>query len=67
MYWAVSKNAPEGEHDVSSGAAKDALLELCAGWLEPVEELIAATEKAAILRTDIYDRDPVRKRWGKGR
>ncbi len=67
VYWAVSKNAPEGEHDVSSGAAKDALLELCAGWLEPVEELIAATEKAAILRTDIYDRDPVRKRWGKGR
>jgi 2-polyprenyl-6-methoxyphenol hydroxylase-like FAD-dependent oxidoreductase len=67
VYWAVSKNAPEGEHDVSTGAAKDALLELCAGWLEPVEELIAATEKAAILRTDIYDRDPVRKRWGKGR
>jgi 2-polyprenyl-6-methoxyphenol hydroxylase-like FAD-dependent oxidoreductase len=67
VYWAVSKNAPEGEHDVSSGAAKDALLELCAGWLEPVEDLIAATEKAAILRTDIYDRDPVRKRWGKGR
>jgi 2-polyprenyl-6-methoxyphenol hydroxylase-like FAD-dependent oxidoreductase len=67
VYWAVSKNAPEGEHDVSTGVAKDALLELCAGWLEPVEELIAATEKAAILRTDIYDRDPVRKRWGKGR
>ena len=67
VYWAVSKNAPEGEHDVSTGATKDALLELCAGWLEPVEELIAATEKAAILRTDIYDRDPVRKRWGKGR
>jgi 2-polyprenyl-6-methoxyphenol hydroxylase-like FAD-dependent oxidoreductase len=44
------------------------LLELCAGWLEPVEELIAATEKAAILRTDIYDRgDPVRVRWGRGR
>ena len=67
VYWAVSKNAPEGEHDVSTGAAKNAVLELCAGWLEPVEELIAATEKAAILRTDIYDRDPVRKRWGKGR
>ena len=67
VYWAVSKNAPEGEHDVSSGATKDTLLELCAGWLEPVEGLIAATEKAAILRTDIYDRDPVRKRWGKGR
>jgi 2-polyprenyl-6-methoxyphenol hydroxylase-like FAD-dependent oxidoreductase len=67
VYWALSKNAPEGEHHVPSGAAKDALLKLCAGWLEPVEELIAATEKAAIVRTDIYDRDPVRKRWGRGR
>ena len=67
VYWGLSKNAPEGEHDVPTGAVKDALLELCAGWLEPVEGLIAATEKAAILRTDIYDRDPVRKRWGKGR
>jgi 2-polyprenyl-6-methoxyphenol hydroxylase-like FAD-dependent oxidoreductase len=67
VYWAVSKSAQEGEHDVPTGAVKDALLELCAGWLEPVEGLIAATEKAAILQTDIYDRDPVRVRWGKGR
>ena len=67
VYWGLSKNTQEGEHDVPTGAVKDALLELCAGWREPVEELIAATEKAAILRTDIYDRDPVRVRWGKGR
>jgi 2-polyprenyl-6-methoxyphenol hydroxylase-like FAD-dependent oxidoreductase len=67
VYWAVSKNAPEGKHDVPTGAVKDALLELCAGWLEPVEALIAASSAAAILRTDIYDRDPVRERWGKGR
>lgn len=31
------------------------------------EALISATEEAAILRTDIYDRDPVKKRWGAGR
>jgi 2-polyprenyl-6-methoxyphenol hydroxylase-like FAD-dependent oxidoreductase len=67
VYWALSKNAPDGEHDLPTGAVKDALLELCAGWLEPVEELIAATEETAILRTDIYDRDPVRVRWGRGR
>ena len=65
VYWAVSKNAPEGEPDAPT--VKDALLELCAGWLDPVEALIAATEKADILRTEIYDRGPVRKRWGKGR
>lgn len=67
VYWAATKNAPEGERDATAGAAKDAALGLCAGWFEPVGELIAATEKTAILRTDIYDRDPVRKRWGEGR
>ena len=67
VYWGLSKNAQEGEHDVPTGTLKDALLELCAGWREPVEELITATDKAAILHTDIYDRDPVRVRWGKGR
>jgi 2-polyprenyl-6-methoxyphenol hydroxylase-like FAD-dependent oxidoreductase len=43
------------------------LLKLCSGWLEPVEKLIAATDTADILRTDIYDRDPVKERWGAGR
>jgi 2-polyprenyl-6-methoxyphenol hydroxylase-like FAD-dependent oxidoreductase len=67
VYWAVAKNAPEGEQDAPNGATREALLDLCAGWLEPVEALISATEEAAILRTDIYDRDLVKKRWGEGR
>jgi 2-polyprenyl-6-methoxyphenol hydroxylase-like FAD-dependent oxidoreductase len=67
VYWAVAKNAPEGERDGPGGAAKATLLELCTGWLEPVEELISATDEVAILRTDIYDRDPVPERWGRGR
>lgn len=29
--------------------------------------MISATDETAILRTDIYDRDPVPKRWGEGR
>jgi 2-polyprenyl-6-methoxyphenol hydroxylase-like FAD-dependent oxidoreductase len=66
VYWAVSRNAPEGEKDVT-GATKGALLELLRGWARPVPDLIEATEEPAILRTDIYDRDPPRKRWGEGR
>ena len=62
VYWAVSKSAQEGEHDVPTRAVKDALLGLCAGCCEPLESSIAATEKAAILQTDIYDRDPIRVR-----
>lgn len=66
VYWAVSRNAPEGEKDVT-GATKGALLGLLRGWHGPVPALIEATEETAILRTDIYDRDPPRKRWGEGR
>jgi 2-polyprenyl-6-methoxyphenol hydroxylase-like FAD-dependent oxidoreductase len=66
VYWAVSRNAPEGEKDVA-GATKDALLRLHRGWSGPIPALIEATEEPAILRTDIYDRNPPRKRWGEGR
>lgn len=66
VYWAVSTNAPEGEKDVK-GATKGALLGLLRGWHAPVPALIEATGESAILRTDIYDRDPPRKRWGEGR
>ena len=50
-----------------TGATKGALLGLLRGWSGPVPALIEATEEPAILRTDIYDRDPPRKRWGEGR
>ena len=66
VYWAVSTNAPEGEKDLT-GTTKGALLGLLRGWHGPVPALIEATEEPAILRTDIYDRDPPRKRWGEGR
>ena len=37
-----------------------------AGWHEPVESLIAATEEGAILKNGAYDLPPL-KRWGHGR
>ena len=34
-----------------------------AGWHQPVEAIIAATDQSAIARGDVYDRPPA-KRWG---
>jgi 2-polyprenyl-6-methoxyphenol hydroxylase-like FAD-dependent oxidoreductase len=42
------------------------LLERFGGWAQPVPALIAATQEAAILRNDMYDRPPA-GRWSGGR
>ena len=66
VYWFATRNAPEGGDDGLAGS-RATLLEAFRGWHEPVEPLIRATEEDAILRTDIYDRDPLGKIWGEGR
>lgn len=58
IYWFATKNAPEGEDDGPLGP-KAALLEMFRGWHEPIRALIEATEDDAILRNDIYDREPL--------
>jgi 2-polyprenyl-6-methoxyphenol hydroxylase-like FAD-dependent oxidoreductase len=65
VYWAVTKNTREGEKD-APGATKDALLGLLRGWQGPIRQLVEETEEAEILRTDIYDRESLGKRWGEG-
>jgi 2-polyprenyl-6-methoxyphenol hydroxylase-like FAD-dependent oxidoreductase len=60
--WFSSKNTPPGETSVD----KAELLERHRGWVDPIEEIIAATDESLITRLDIYDRDPV-ERWGEGR
>ena len=65
VYWFATNNAPEGERDPAPGP-RDRLLQLFKGWHEPVEDLIAASSNSAILRNDIYDREPLES-WGKGR
>jgi 2-polyprenyl-6-methoxyphenol hydroxylase-like FAD-dependent oxidoreductase len=65
VYWYAAKNLPEGERD-SPGQAKQNLMQLFCGWHDPVEALIAATDESAILRNDIYDRDPL-PRWSENR
>ena len=65
VYWFATSNAPEGESD-AAGGRKAQLLSYFKGWHEPVEALIRAAGDDAILRNDIYDRQPLRE-WGRGR
>ena len=65
VYWYATDNVPEGQRE-SPGEAKARLTELFASWHRPIPELIQGMDPAAILRNDIYDRDPA-DRWGSGR
>jgi 2-polyprenyl-6-methoxyphenol hydroxylase-like FAD-dependent oxidoreductase len=65
VYWYATDNAREGERE-EPARAKARLTEMFSHWHAPIPSLIEATAAAAILRNDIYDRDPV-DRWGEGR
>jgi 2-polyprenyl-6-methoxyphenol hydroxylase-like FAD-dependent oxidoreductase len=65
IYWFATKNAPEGEKD-APGGRKHELLYLFRDWHEPIEAIIEATDDGAILRNDIYDREPLAC-WSQGR
>jgi 2-polyprenyl-6-methoxyphenol hydroxylase-like FAD-dependent oxidoreductase len=57
MYWYVAAKAAKGQPDKAIGR-KNELLEMFQDWHQPIPELIAATEEANILKTDLYDRVP---------
>lgn len=65
LYWVAVANARMREPETEGGRKAD-LLERFRGWMEPVEEIIAATDERAVQRMDIEDRDP-NDRWGEGR
>ena len=65
VYWYATDNVPEGQREPPL-EAKARLTRLFADWHEPIPELIRSTGEDAILRNDIYDRDPA-DRWGSGR
>jgi 2-polyprenyl-6-methoxyphenol hydroxylase-like FAD-dependent oxidoreductase len=58
MYWFATMNAPAGAQD-PPGGRKQELRDRFAQWHEPIPAVIAATDEAAILRNDIYDRPPI--------
>ncbi|KAL8038401.1 hypothetical protein ABFX02_11G104100 [Erythranthe guttata] len=64
QWYAFHKESPGGV-DIPYGK-KERLLELFEGWCDNVIELLTATDEDAILRRDIYDRNPTFT-WGKGR
>ncbi|CAM4253122.1 FAD-dependent monooxygenase [Myxococcus xanthus] len=64
-YWFATQNAPAGEQD-APGETRARLQSLFGGWHAPIADLIAATDEANIIRTDIHDRPPA-SRWSRGR
>ena len=63
VYWYATANTPEGETGEES--PQSTLLSYFKGWHSPIEDLIRASG-TAILRNDIFDRDPL-PHWGRGR
>jgi 2-polyprenyl-6-methoxyphenol hydroxylase-like FAD-dependent oxidoreductase len=63
--WYATSNTGPGHVDAHEGRQHE-LLRMFAGWHEPVERLIAATEECSILKNGAYDLAPL-KRWGQGR
>ncbi|MGH7130946.1 MAG: FAD-dependent monooxygenase [Phycisphaerales bacterium] len=68
VYWWATINAPASplEQGQLDDTAKGILFQSHGAFCEPVPALIRATDAAAIVRNDIYDRAPTRT-WTRGR
>src|SRR4051794_32885961 len=64
LYWFATANRPPNEPPPADGHHGE-LVRRYANWCDPIPEVLRRTDPAAILRNDIYDRDPVEK-WGDG-
>jgi 2-polyprenyl-6-methoxyphenol hydroxylase-like FAD-dependent oxidoreductase len=65
LYWTASTNEKSGGKE-SAAEIKQNVLERFAGWPEPIEEIVRATEEERTFLSDTVDRDPL-PRWGEGR
>lgn len=63
IYWFAVADAPPDGRDTD---VRRDLLARFGSWHEPVKAIIEATPPERILRTDIYDREPI-ERWHAGR
>lgn len=57
MYWYAAATAPEAQADAAIGRKKE-VEAMYQDWFPSIPELIAATDEANILTTDLYDRLP---------
>lgn len=65
VYWWATRPAPEGERD-EPGERRVFLRNLFCDFNNGIGEALEATAAEAILRHDLYDRDPI-ERWSRGR
>jgi len=65
VYWYATQNVAEADQQ-SFAEVKQTLKALFRGWFNFTEALIDAADESAILRNNIYDRDPL-ERWTTGR
>ncbi len=63
IYWFAVADAPPGGKDVD---VHRELMGRFGSWHQPVADIIEATPTDRIVRTDIYDREPI-ERWHSGR
>jgi 2-polyprenyl-6-methoxyphenol hydroxylase-like FAD-dependent oxidoreductase len=63
IYWFAVADAPQGGTD---GDVRNELRSRFGGWHAPVPAVLEATPADRILRTDIFDREPI-TRWHDGR
>ncbi len=63
-YWFATQRAPRGSTAPDGELAH--LQKVFGGWPDPIPALLAATDPAAVLRNDLYDRAHAR-RWSNGR
>lgn len=63
VFWFAAINSPQG---LEVPDWKDYVLRQFGGWHRPIEAVVEATDKAGILRHDIYDRKPL-DAWSRGR
>ncbi len=63
IIWYATWNARAGADDVSDTAER--LRAIFGSWHDPIPAIIEATPKTALIRTDIYDRQPTRT-WARG-
>lgn len=55
-YWFATQRVPQGQ--VALGGEHAHLRRVFGDWPEPIPSLLAATDPAAVLRNDLYDRAP---------
>ncbi len=64
VHWMSVAGGTPGGRDTAD--VREMLLDRHRGWMEPVEEILRATDQETVIRSDVNDRRPDR-RWGTGR